>query len=286
MPSAQLLLKKFNDIKTLPHVAIRLSRLISDEKSTIQQFEELIKLDPTLVLRLLRLVNSSYYGLCQKVETISKAVVFIGTKNLRNMVVMEALKGIFKDGGENGSFSRPKLWLHCAATSICARMISERIFGKKGEDAFLAGTLHDIGMIVELQVTRDLFLKACEAYKPPDKPLTECEKEILGTHHASVGYLFAREWKLPTEVQEAIKCHHAYLSDVSPASITGIIQVAESIVSKSDYPAIPGMEGILSPSLEKHLQEMFGEYKTLIRDLPDEMEKAKDLYEMQPEGYS
>jgi len=286
MPTAHALLKKFNDIKTLPHVAVRLSRLLSDENSTIQQFEELIKLDPTLVLRLLRLVNSCYYGLCQKVETISKAVVFIGTKNLRNMVVIEALKVIFKDSGENGSFSRPKLWLHCAATSICARMISERIFAKKGEDAFLAGTLHDIGMIVELQVARELFLKACEAYEAPDKPLTDCEKEIIGTHHASVGYLFIREWKLPLEVQEAIKCHHTVFSELSPSSITGIVQIAEFIVSKLNYPAIPGMEGMLSPSLEGHMKEMFGEYKTLIRDLPEEMKKAKDLYEMGPEGYS
>jgi HD-like signal output (HDOD) protein len=286
MPSAQVLLKKFNDIKTLPHVAIRLSKLISDENSTIQQFEELIKLDPTLVLRLLRLVNSSYYGLCQKVETISKAVVFIGTKNLRNMVVMEALKGIFKDDGENGAFSRPKLWLHCAATSICGRMISERIFGQKGEDAFLAGTLHDIGMIVELHVVRELFLQACEAYEQPEQPLITHEKEVIGTHHASVGYLFAREWKLPVAVQEAIKCHHTPLKDVSPSSITGIIQIAESIVSKLDYPAIPGMEGMVSPSLEEHMKEMFSEYKTLIRDLPEEMEKARDLYEMQPEARS
>jgi HD-like signal output (HDOD) protein len=286
MPSAQVLLKKFSDIKTLPHVAIRLSKLISDENTTIHQFEELIKLDPTLVLRLLRLVNSSYYGLCQKVETISKAVVFIGTKNLRNMVVMEALRGIFKDSGENGSFSRPKLWLHCAATSICARMISERIFGQKGEDAFLAGTLHDIGMIVELHVAGDLFLQACEAYEGPDKPLIAHEKEVIGTHHASVGYLFTREWKLSTEVQEAIKSHHTPLKEVSPSSITGIIQIAECIVSKLDYPAIPGMEGMLSPSLEEHMKEMFGEYKTLIRDLPEEMEKAKDLYEMQPEGHA
>ncbi|MFX0203308.1 MAG: HDOD domain-containing protein [Candidatus Hodarchaeota archaeon] len=286
MPTAQMLLNKFNNVKTLPHVAIRLSKLISDENSTIQQFEEIIRLDPTLVLRLLRLVNSSYYGLCQKVESISKAVVFIGTKNLRNMVVVEALKDIFKEREKNDTFSRTKLWLHCAAVSICARMISERIFEQKGEDAFLAGTLHDIGMIVENQVVQDLFLQVCEAYKNREKPLIQYEKEVIGTHHSSVGYLLAREWKLPFAVQEAIKNHHSILNDISPSSITGIIQIADYIISKLNYPAILGMEETLSPFLENHMEEMMGEYKTLIRDLPEEMEKAKDLYEIQAEEQS
>ena len=83
-------------------------------------------------------------------------------------------------------------------------MISERIFEQQGEDAFLAGTLHDIGMIVEVQVVRDLFLQVCEAFEQQANPLIDYEKEIIGTHHAAVGYLFACEWKLPIEVQEAI----------------------------------------------------------------------------------
>ena len=281
MPTAQVLLKNFNDMKTLPHVEIRLSKLISDEKSTMQEFEEVIRMDPTLVLRLLSLANSSYYGLQQRVTNISRAVVFIGMKNLRNMVVTEALKAIFRNSSDKDIFSRSQLWLHCAAVSICSQMICERIFEQKGEDAFLCGILHDIGMIVEDQAAQELFFQTCKAYEPESRPIIEYKREIIGTDHCEVGYIVAQEWKLPVNVQKGIKNHHTTLQKVSPSSITGIIQIAEYIVSKLNYAAMPGMNGILSPPLATHLRNNLEEYKTLAKDLPDEMLKAKEIYEIQ-----
>ena len=283
MPAAQALLEKFNTIKTLPHVAIRLTKLISDENSTMQDFEKMMKMDPTLVLRLLRVVNSSYYALRQKVDSISRAVVIIGMNNLRNMIVTETLKDIFKESQEQDAFSRNRLWLHCAAVSICSQMISERIFGQNGENAFLCGILHDIGMIVEDQTAHDLFNHACKAYAQDSGTIIDHEKKIIGTDHCEVGYLLAKDWKLPFEVQEGIKQHHKALKEVSPSSITGIIQISEYIVSKLNYTAIPGMNTMLSSPLATHIRENVGEYKALVKDLPDEMSKASDLYEHQKE---
>jgi len=283
MATAQALLKKFTTLRTLPHVGIRLSKLISDENSTMQEFEKLIKMDPTLVLRLLRTVNSAYYGHRQKADTISRAVILIGMKNLRNMVVTEALKDIFRQSANEGVFSRRLLWLHCAAVAICSQMISERIFSQQGEDAFLCGILHDIGMIIEDQVAQDLLIQVCKIYEPESKPITDYEREIIGTDHCAVGYLLARDWKLPVEVQEGIKQHHKALEKVSPSSITGIIQIAEYFVSKLHYTAIPGMDAMLSPPLVAHIRDNVEEYKVLVQDLPDEMSKAKELYESHEE---
>ncbi|MCD6569681.1 MAG: HDOD domain-containing protein [Deltaproteobacteria bacterium] len=283
MATAQQLLKRFNDMKTLPHVAIRLSKLISDEKSTMQEFEEVIRLDPTLVLRLLRVANSPYYGVKQKVDSIARAVVFIGMKNLRNMVVTEALKDIFKGGTQEDIFSRNQLWLHCAATSICGKMISERIFGQKGEDVFLCGILHDVGMIVEDQTAKDVFIQTCKAYEPNSKQITAYEREIIGTDHSEIGDILAYDWKMSPEVQEGIKHHHRSLNEVSPSSIAGITQMAVYIVSQLNYAAMPGMKGILSPPLATHIRDNLKEYKALARDLPDEMSKARELYEVQGE---
>lgn len=283
MATAQALLNKFIKIKTLPHVAIRLSKLISDENSTLKEFEGLIKMDPILVLRLIRSVNSSYYGLRQKVSSISRAVVFIGMKNLRNMIVTEALKDVFKESSHEDIFSRKQLWFHCVAVSICSQMISERIFAKKGEDAYLCGILHDIGMIVEDQVVQDLFIQVCKTYESESKSITEFEREIIGTDHCTVGYLLAQDWKIPVEIQEGIKHHHKSLEKVSPSSIVGIIQTAEYIVSKLNYTAIPGMKGELSSPLLSYIGDNVLEYKALVKDLPDEMLKAKDIYEPQEE---
>ena len=92
----------------------------------------MIKMDPTLVMRLLKLVNSPFFGLRQEVDSISRAVVVVGTKNLRNMVVTTALKNVFTQTSAEDVFSKVRLWLHSAAVGICSQMISERIFGQKG----------------------------------------------------------------------------------------------------------------------------------------------------------
>jgi len=283
MATAQGLFKKFITAKTLPHVAIRLTKLISDENSTMQDFEKMMKMDPTLVLRLLRVVNSSYYGLRQKVNSISRAVVVIGMNNLRNMIATEALKDIFKESQKQDAFSRNRLWLHCAAVSICSQMISERIFGQNGENAFLCGILHDIGMIVEDQTAHDLFNQACKAYAKDSGTIIDHEKEIIGTDHCEVGYLLAKDWKLPFEVQQGIKQHHDFLKEVPPSSITGIIQISEYIVAKLDYTAMPGMKPTLSSPLADHIRKNVEEYKALVKDLPDEMSRASDLYGYQKE---
>ena len=128
MSSAEDFINKFNDIKTLPHVVTRLSQMIGDSEATMKDFEDVIKMDPTLVVRLLRLVNSPFYGLTQKVDSISRAVAFIGMKNLHNMAVTDALKNIFKEEESSAVFSRNRLWLHCAAVSICSKMLGRTRF--------------------------------------------------------------------------------------------------------------------------------------------------------------
>jgi putative nucleotidyltransferase with HDIG domain len=283
MRTAQELLKKFKKVKTLPHVAIQLSQLIADANSSIKDFEKLIKMDPTLVMRLLKLVNSPYYGLQQRVESVGRAVVLLGMKNLRNMVVIQALQDIFKASSDEDIFSRRKLWLHCAAVSICSQMISERIFQVKGEDAFLCGILHDIGIIVEDQTRHELFIQCCQTYDPELKTFTDYEREVVGTDHCTVGYLLAQDWKLPHTVINAIRRHHKMIDDVAPSSVSGIIQTAEYIVTKSNYPAINGMATSLSPPLGDHIRENLMEYKALAKDLPEEMVKAKEIYETQTE---
>ena len=279
MPTAKGLLNKFTTAKTLPYITIQLTKLISDENSTMQDFENMIKMDPTLVLRILRAANSPYYGLRQKINSISRAIVIIGINNLRNMIVTDGLKEIFKDKKGRNAFSRNRLWLHCAAVSICSQMIMERIFGLNGEDAYLCGILHDIGMIVEDQTVPDLFSKVCNSFDENSKLITDYEKDIIGTDHCEIGHLLAKDWQLSIEVQESIQNHHKTLDHVTPSSLTGVIQLSEYIVSQLNYTAIPGISSTLSLPLANHIRDNVKEYKALVRDLPNEMSKAKDLYE-------
>lgn len=278
MLTAKDIVKKFSDLKTLPHVAIRVTQLTNDEKSTMHDFEEIIKLDPVLVTRLLRLVNSPYFGLSQKVESISKAVVFTGMKQLRNMVAVEGMRNLYEGKGDD-HFSREKLWLHSATVAILAEMIAKRVFGQEGEDAFLAGIIHDIGLIAEDQVAGDLLRQACKAYKNGGKSLIECEQEIIGTSHGEVGGLLARDWKLPDEVFKSIRFHHDHAKQHPVSSVPSILQLAEYMANKLKHTPINGPIEPLPPLLARHVKNMMANYKIIVRDLPEEMAKAKELYD-------
>ncbi len=277
MSKARRFIRKFKDIKTLPHVVTNLSRLIADENSTMKDFEEVIKMDPILVVRLLRLVNSPFYGLVHRVDSIGRAVAYLGMKNLHNIAVTDALKNIFHEHGKSQSFSREKLWLHCAAVSICAKMIAERIFGTNGDDAYLCGILHDFGLIVESQIEPKKFIAACDAYEAGTS-LIKLEQEHLGTDHCEIGFLMAQDWDMPESIQEAIRDHHLESGDYHPESLTGILQIAEYITGQLGYTALADMTPELPVHLVAHLQENMDEYKVLIEDLPEEMSNAQDLY--------
>ena len=283
MISAHSLLRKFTQIKTLPHLAIKLSRMISDDRRTIKEFEEVIRMDPTLVLRLLRLVNSPYYALRQKCTSIADAVIYVGMDNLRNIVVATAIKDIYKTNPNETVFSRKKLWLHSAAVSICAQMIAERIFAKKGENAFLCGILHDIGLIVEDQTIPELFVELCKTYDPKKHRITDHELTIIGTDHSAIGTMLAEEWNFPEEIRRGIKQHHKIMNTIEPSSIPGIIQISEYMVSRLGYDAMPQMKAELSPPLKKYIHDNIKEFRLLTRELPEEMAKARELHDLDAE---
>ncbi|NOX32566.1 MAG: HDOD domain-containing protein [Deltaproteobacteria bacterium] len=270
-------------MKTLPDIAVRLTRMISDDTKSLQEFEEVIRLDPTLVLRLLKIVNSPFYALASKVESIAEAVAFVGMDNLRNMIVMDILKNIIKNNKINTNFSRNDLWLHSAAVGICSQLISERIFEEKGENAFLCGLIHDIGLIIEDQIEPGLFIKACDLFAHEKKQIDDCEREILGTDHAKIGFLLSKDWLLPAEVREGIKYHHESINDVDPESLIGIIKISEYLVYRLKYSPLPGMKSILPESLLKHMRNLIQEYKTIAMDLPDELKKADDIFSLNQE---
>ncbi len=279
MPSARELIGKFSDLKTLPHVAIKVTQMINSESSTIQDFEEVIKLDPILMVRLLKLVNSPYFGLANKVETVSKAVVFIGMKNLRNLVAVEALRDLFKEKeGDDSGFSRPGLWVHSATVAILSQMIAKRIFGQDGENEFLAGIIHDIGLIVEDQLVPEELREAARNYKNGDQPLTVYEQEVIETHHAKVGGMLVLDWNMPEDVVLGIKKHHDTSKEYPIPGVVSIIHIAEYIANRMKYGAIEGKADPLPPYLTPHMKERMAEYKVLIKDLPGEMSKANDLY--------
>ncbi len=277
MSTAKIFIEKFADIHPLPHVVTTVTRLINDPESTMKDFEEVIKMDPVLVSRLLRLINSPYYGLVQTVDSIGRAVAFLGMKNLHNLVVTDALKNIFIGPEIDAVFSKKRLWMHCAAVSICSKMIAERIFGINGDDAFLCGILHDFGLLVEEQVQQADFHRICTSCTSTTA-LLQMEQEAFTTDHCEISALMTLDWNMPKSIQEAIRDHHLISNDILPSSLTGIIQLAEYITGQLQLSTLPDVQMEISPQLMQHLQDNIDEYTVLMEDIPDEMDKAQAIY--------
>lgn len=277
MSTAKKIISAFTDIHPIPQVVTTVTSLINDPDSTMKDFEEVIKMDPVLVSRLLRLVNSPYYGLAQTVDSIGRAVAFLGMKNLHNLVVTDALKNFFAGSEVDSIFSKKKLWIHSAAVSISSKMIAERIFGINGDDAFLGGILHDFGLLVIEQVKKEDFHKICASIKSTSS-LLEMEQQTFATDHCEICYLMALDWNMPVGIQESIRDHHLISDDIEPSSLTGILQISEYITGQLELSTLPDVKIEISPPLIKHLQDNMDEYTVLIEDLPDEMDKAQSIY--------
>lgn len=280
MTSAENLIEKFKKIRTLPHIVTRLVQLVNDEESTLRDFEEVIRLDPALVARLLTLVNSSYFGLTRKVDSISRAVALLGMKNLHNIAVTDAIQGMLRSHSGSTEFSPQHLWLHSAASGICCKMIAERIFTINGDDAYLCGILHDIGLIVEMEADQEVFLKLIEQLVADGPPMVELERQLFHTDHCQIGYILAKDWHIPDPIAEAIRDHHQESNgSITPHSPTGILQMSEYIIQQLHFPAIKeGLASCLAPSLAIHIQNNVEEYKVLAEALPEELEKTKKMY--------
>jgi HD-like signal output (HDOD) protein len=280
MTSAETLIEKFKKIRTLPHIVTRLVQLVNDEESTLQDFEAVIRLDPALVARLLTLVNSSYFGLTRKVDSISRAVALLGMKNLHNIAVTDAIQGMLRSHSGSTEFSPQRLWLHSAASGICCKMIAERIFTINGDDAYLCGILHDIGLIVEMAADQETFLQLTEQLAVGGPSIVELESQLFQTDHCQIGYILAKDWRITDPIAEAIRDHHQENNgSIAPHSPTGILQMSEYIIQQLHFSAIKeGLIPSLAPSLAAHIQANVEEYRVLAEDLPEELEKTKQMY--------
>ena len=274
------IIEDFKEFKTIPHVSVRLSQLLSKNDCSIGELETVIKYEPSLVLRLLRIVNSAHYGLLSKVESISDAIIYIGLESLKNVVIVDALKNIFKGCKSGDLFSPERLFLHSAVVAITAQMISERILGQKGDGAFLCGILHDTGMIVEYQVEEENFLKACLEFQTSKGSFTGYEKQYIGADHCEIAYQLAKDWELPQPVLEPVKKHHSNLDKVDPESLQGILVISEFMTARLSYTEIESYEIELPSVCSEYINDNIWEFKELANVLPDAIMNAKELYRL------
>ena len=195
-------------LPTLPTVATKLLHMIEDPNVSAREISELISVDQALTARLLKLVNSAYYGFPRKISTITHSVVILGFNTLRDLVLSSTLFDVFENRGDIMGFSREQFWKHTIATAVCAKMLAKDFHFRVAGEAFVAGLLHDIGKLIIDSSFHDMFIEIVNYKDMKMISMNQAERLVLGVTHAEIGEWLADEWKLPKAVVESIGYHH------------------------------------------------------------------------------
>jgi len=147
-------IREISHIATLPEITIKIVELVESPKSTAQDLNKVISTDPALCSRILKVVNSSFYGLPGQIASINRAIVMLGLNAVKNIAIAASLAKLFRGGDLTPNFSAKDLWTHSNVTAAAAKMIANSMKIGLSDEAFLAGLMHDIGVMVEMQANR------------------------------------------------------------------------------------------------------------------------------------
>lgn len=211
-----------------PKSVHRVLELTSDINSDPKELVEVIEHDPVLILKILKLVNSVYFGLSQKITSVNHAIVYIGLNTVKNLALSTAAIGTIPRRNA-ADFDMDAFLLHSLSTATLARLFAKklRIDPREAFDYFLAGLLHDFGKAVFAHFMPEDFKKALQIAKEQSMPLYLAESEIFDIDHAQVGSLLGERWQLPSNLVESLKGHH--LHEGGSPLMTCVISAADQI---------------------------------------------------------
>lgn len=268
-------LTRFEKQYQFPEVVLKVSELLDDEMSTIADLEEVIRLDPILASRVIFLAGSSYFGGIN-IVTLDRAIAYLGRKNIYNCVIMEPLQRIYSST-RTSSFPKRKLWMHSVVVATLSKMISERLLGVDGDEAYLTGLFHDIGLLMEDQMLAHVFSKVYDEWTQEQPDILQHEAEHLGINHCKLGEAYSNKLKIFKGVGETIKQHHEIDHNLAPDSKVGILQLTEYLSSYVGYGLKDDVVSPIGDSLKEHLLDASDEYKIIIEDFPEEISKAEKI---------
>jgi HD-like signal output (HDOD) protein len=213
-------LKEISHIATLPEVTLKIVQLVEDPTSTAQDLHNVIAKDPALCTRILKVVNSAFYGLPGQIGSINRAIVLLGLNAVKNISIAASLSKLFKGGQLTPTFSAKDLWMHSVAVATATKALADRMKLGLADEAFLAGLIHDMGVMVEMQYDRNKLVEVIEKVAPPlgvdttapTGDMMEAEIAVFGATHQDFGHALCERWKFPKTFSNVTGFHHNPMS--------------------------------------------------------------------------
>lgn len=268
------------EVSALPDTASRVLNLAQRDDTRVVELYQAIQTDPALAMRVLRRVNSSYYGLRNKVADLNRAIGLLGFREIRNLVLTVYVARMFREPGDYRGYSRHGLWTHALGVAAVARLVSQVSLRGVPDEAYVAGLLHDVGFILLDQHLRRQFCRVLDGIDE-ETPTAEVERKVYTFDHAQLGGFVARNWSLPDQIADAIGHHH------EPQGYGGehkdlvyLVAIANYLCTRAGWPSL-GVQNISLPPDEVYagLGLDQGDLRAIWEDVPTALQRAMSLIE-------
>ena len=238
--------RRVGELPPLPQATLRALRTLRREDASLQELSLDLAWDPSLTARILRLANSPFYGVPGRVASVRDAAQILGRRTLESVLTLAAVAGQF-EGPRSTHFDVPAFWRHALAVAIAARGLA-RMAGVDEDQAFVAGLLHDVGLLAMSVYFPEALDELLTQARAADVELCVVERAHCLTSHAEVGAWIAAHWHFPGAVAQAIAGHHAPLAQPPDAfALACVVHVADAVAHALDvagvaHELVPGVE--------------------------------------------
>ena len=214
---------RVSTLPTLPGIITKLNHLVDDDKSSLDEMSRIIASDQTLSARVLKLVNSPFYGFPGRVSTVSHALILLGVNVVKGLTLSASIFELMERQAVG-------LWEHSLGTAVIARAVAKDLGYSDPDGASTAALLHDIGKVVFKVLFTPDHEKIQALRISRDATQLEVERELLKTDHAEIGGWLALAWNLPGKLAEAIACHHDVARAQEQKTVASIVHLSDVLV--------------------------------------------------------
>jgi putative nucleotidyltransferase with HDIG domain len=207
-PTPKDIISKICEIGSLPQSLASILKVLDDPSADADKIAKVISRDVSLTVRVLKMVNSAQYSRTRKVTKISEAVAVIGLNSIKMLTLSSSVFGMMSDNELMQKCDLKRIWRHLIETAINARNIAEELKYRDPEESFVAGILHDLGIIIMLLYYKDEYIQVIEKLKKQKIGLTKLERVTFGFTHCDIGAEMVEAWKLPPKLVYVIQNHH------------------------------------------------------------------------------
>lgn len=221
-------------LPSLSSINKALQGLLMAEQRYSAQISEIVRRDPSLTARLLRLVNSVYYGLTTPVNSIEEAVFYLGVRQIRQLTMVTPIIEDFQRLTRHCAFPWREFWQHCIGTAILTREVVSAVQSPADESDYVAGLVHDMGKIVMAWTAPEHFTEIHRLASQGAQDLIAIENEVFGMDHCELGALYLERHRLPDLMIKSARFHHEPEKADAHEAIIASVQIADLLMRNAE----------------------------------------------------